>query len=122
MRFLLDQGLPRTAVNLLALAGVSAQHVGELSMATASDQQILEWAAKSQSIVVTLDSDFHQLLAASRARFPSVVRIRVQGLKGVELADLLLQVLKSAAIELSTGAVVSVTPNRIRVRLLPIGK
>jgi len=71
--------------------------------------------------VVTLDSDFHALLATARAAGPSVVRIRMQGLKGEPLATILQRVLTVAGTELEAGAVVSVTTDRIRVRLLPIG-
>lgn len=87
MIFLLDQGLPRSTVTHLASAGVSAQHVGLLGMATASDHQILDLARQSKSVVVTLDADFHRLLAASNANVPSVVRIRMQGLKGNDRAQ-----------------------------------
>ncbi len=52
---------------------------------------------------------------------PSVVRIRMQGLKGEPLAAILQRVLTVASTELEAGAVVSVTTDRIRVRRLPIG-
>ena len=90
-------------------------------MATATDAQILEAARQRQAIVVTLDSDFHTLLATACAVSPSVVRIRIEGLIGEPLATILQRVLTVASVELEAGAVVSVTTDRIRVRRLPIG-
>ena len=121
MRLLLDQGLPRGTVRHLADIGIAAEHVGDLGMATATDAQILESARERQAVVVTLDSDFHALLATARAVSPSVVRVRIEGLKGEQLAPLLERVLALAGTELEGGAVVSVTTGRIRVRRLPIG-
>jgi predicted nuclease of predicted toxin-antitoxin system len=122
MRFLLDQGLPRSTVKHFADAGVTAEHVADIGMSSATDAAILEAARNSGSIVVTLDADFHQLLAASGATMPSVVRIRIEGLKGDRLAKILVQVLARAGKELATGAAISVTRSRIRVRLLPIAR
>jgi predicted nuclease of predicted toxin-antitoxin system len=122
MRLLLDQGLPRSTVRQLADMGIVAEHVGDLGMARAADALILDEARQRQAAVVTLDADFHALLAASRAARPSVVRLRIEGLKGEQLASLLVQVLDVAGAEIEAGAVVSVTARRIRVRLLPIGR
>jgi len=61
MKFLLDQGIPRSAVAHLKNKNLHAEHVGQLGMAKASDQEILEKAIQSDAIVVTLDSDFHML-------------------------------------------------------------
>jgi predicted nuclease of predicted toxin-antitoxin system len=120
MKLLLDQGLPRTTVSHLAAAGIVAEHIGDLGMATASDDAILDTARQQQAVIVTLDADFHQLLATSRATSPSVVRIRIERLKGDQLAAILTQVMTIASLELAAGAVVSVTPMRIRMRKLPI--
>jgi len=120
MKLLLDQGLPRSTVKHLADAGIVAEHVGDLGMARVADDVILNAARQREAVVVTLDADFHQTLAISRATSPSVVRIRIEGLKGDQLAVILTQVLAMASTELAAGAVVSVTPGRIRVRALPI--
>lgn len=41
---------------------------------------------------MTLDADFHVLLALSGANSPSVVRIRIEGQRAEELASLLVSV------------------------------
>ncbi|MBI2825654.1 MAG: DUF5615 family PIN-like protein [Planctomycetia bacterium] len=122
MKLILDQGLPRSTVMHLVRAGIMAEHVGDMGMAKATDDAILSFAWRQQATVITLDADFHHLLAASRATSPSVVRVRIEGLKGDQLAAILIQVLATASAELTAGAVVSVTQKRIRVRSLPIGR
>src|SRR3990172_8716514 len=105
MKLLLDQGLPRTTVKHLANAGIVAEHVGDLGMARVADDVILAAARKRGAGVVTFDADFHQTLATSRAPSPSVVRIRIEGLKGDQLAAILSQVIATANAELAAGAV-----------------
>jgi len=122
MKLLLDQGLPRSTARHLAGAGFTAEHVGDLGLARAPDALVLDVARKRQAAVVTLDADFHAILAASRVASPSVIRIRIEGLNGEQLASLLMQVLAVAGAEIEVEAVVSVTAHRIRVRLLPIGR
>ena len=87
----------------------------------AADAVLLKEAAKRNAVIATLDADFHALLAVSGARAPSVVRVRIEGLKGEELARALLEVVAARSAELTAGAAVSVTTDRIRVRRLPIG-
>jgi len=122
MKLLLDQGLPRSAVRHLAAMGIPAAHVGDLGMARATDTLILDTARKRGEAIVTLDADFHAILATSGATGPSVVRIRIQRLNGEQLAAVLAQVCAVAGAEIEAGAVVSVTARRIRVRLLPIAR
>lgn len=121
MKLLLDQGLPRSCASLLELAGIDATHVGDLGMSDASDVEILDFAIESQRVVVTLDADFHGLLAERSARSPSVIRIRIEGLKSTEAADVVLRVIAAVGDELRNGAAVTVTPAKVRVRLLPLG-
>lgn len=91
-----------------------------MGLSRAADEQIIEIARTDQAIVVTLDADFHRILAQQGATSPSVIRIRIEGLKGDDLAALLATVLADASNELANGAVLSVTESRIRVRALPI--
>lgn len=89
MKFLLDQGLPRSTIRHLMSLGHEAEHVGELGMAAAKDECILAEGKSRGAIVVTLDSDFHGLLALSNATLPSVIRIRTQGLEGDGVAKVI---------------------------------
>ena len=117
---LLDQGLPRSAVVHLRTMGITAVHAGEIGLSTASDTAILEHARRNTFIVATLDAEFHTHLALTNAAGPSVIRIRIEGLRGAELAGLLENVLKSCGEDLSQGAFVSVSERSIRIRRLPI--
>jgi predicted nuclease of predicted toxin-antitoxin system len=120
MKLFLDQGLPRSALDHLRRSGIDSNHVGELGMAKATDQEILSYARQSDAVIVSLDSDFHALLAQSNATTPSVIRIREEGLRPEELAALLSVILNAASNELAAGAVVSATRSRYRIRRLPL--
>jgi predicted nuclease of predicted toxin-antitoxin system len=120
MQLLLDQGLPRTAAKLLRNSGIDTLHVGEIGMAAAKDIEILEHAEIEQCIVVTLDSDFHTLLAKDNAVAPSVIRVRIEGLKAKAFSVLIQDVLSQCSEALSeSGCAVTVQDQKIRIRRLP---
>ncbi|MBX7250640.1 MAG: DUF5615 family PIN-like protein [Candidatus Promineofilum sp.] len=120
MKLLLDQGLPRSAATLLRSAGIDTIHTGEAGLASADDATIIQVASQEGRIVVTLDADFHALLALSGADKPSVVRIRIEGLRAEPLAALLLALLAERSAELEQGALLTVQPKRIRIHYLPV--
>lgn len=91
-------------------------------MSSASDESIIGYAGQHGYSIVTLDADFHSLLALAGAKSPSVIRIRVQRLKAAELASLVLTVLERIGHEIHAGGIVTVTPTTIRLRRLPIRK
>jgi len=117
---LLDQGLPRSTVRLLVEAGIEATHTGDAGLAEADDAAVLERARERNEIVVTLDADFHARLALSGASGPSVIRVRIEGLRASELADLLAEIVERCAQDLESGAMVTVTESGVRVRHLPL--
>lgn len=120
MKLLLDQGLPRSSASLLRQLGYDAIHVGEIGFATAEDRDILKRALEEQRIVVTLDADFHALLALSGAVSPSVIRIRIEGLRANDVTNLLGQVLEQWGELLASGAVLTIQSDKIRMRRLPL--
>lgn len=120
MKLLLDQGLPHSTVLYLQNYGIEALHVSDRGLATASDSEILDFGRREDMVVVTLDADFHTLLALSGLARPSAVRIRIEGLQGAQLAQLLSSVVQVCGDELLKGAMVSVSETGIRIRRLPV--
>ncbi|MEM6399502.1 MAG: DUF5615 family PIN-like protein [Cyanobacteria bacterium P01_D01_bin.116] len=120
MQLLLDQGLPGSTASLLRETGIDAIHAAEIGLSTAEDTEILQKALEEERIVVTLDADFHALLALNESTSPSVIRIRIQRLKAQGMTDLLVRVINECEEDLLQGAVVTVETSRIRVRRLPL--
>ena len=118
IKVILDQGLPRTAAVILRARGWDVVHVGEVKLSDATDMQILQFAYAHERTVVTLDADFHALLMVDRRKSPSVIRLRFEGLKGEELAEILQGILNEVSDDLAQGAMVTVNRNAIRVHRL----
>jgi len=119
---LLDQGLPRSTASLLVEAGHNAIHAAEVGLSRASDSEILAYARQQDLIVVTLDADFHMLLAIQGAASPSVIRLRQQRLNAEQAAIAIEAVLHRGREALDRGAVVSATKTLIRFKRLPLPK
>lgn len=108
LELVLDQGLPREAAEHMRAAGFACTHVGEIGMHAAEDTDILAWALHRDSVVVTLDADFHAILAVTKARKPSVIRVRIQGLNGPMLARLLQGVVSTYRSQINSGCLLTV--------------
>jgi predicted nuclease of predicted toxin-antitoxin system len=120
LKVLLDQGLPRSTADLLRSWGLDCVHTGEVGLSKAKDEEILLRARTENRVVVTLDADFHRLLALTGSSQPSVVSLRTQGLKGGELANLLRGLLERCEAALDAGALLSVRGHHVRIRKLPL--
>lgn len=120
MKLFLDQGIPFSAARELRAFGWDVVHAAEAGLSRATDAEILERARSQERVCVTLDADFHALLALHHARAPSVVRVRREGLNGSALAALLRNIWPRIEAQVIAGAVVTVTDRAIRLRRLPI--
>ena len=121
-RLLLDQGLPRSTGAILARAGWEVVHVSDVGMSRADDTVVLQLARTERRACVTLDADFHALLATGGETTPSVVRIRKEGLDAAALATLLQSVWPGIESAIVAGAMVTITDHSVRIRRLPIGR
>jgi predicted nuclease of predicted toxin-antitoxin system len=120
MKLLFDQGLPRSSAEILRNKGWDIQHTGEVGMSRATDRQILEYARDEHRIVITLDSDFHAIMAVENLDSPSVVRIRKEGLRGPELAELVESIWARIGKQLENGAMATITEKAMRIRKIPL--
>jgi predicted nuclease of predicted toxin-antitoxin system len=117
----LDQGVPRDAASRFRELRYECTHVGEIGMGNAADAEILTWALKKGAVVVTLDADFHTILAVSGASGPSVIRLRMQGVRAAALVELIQQVLAVFGEDLKKGALVTIKARKTTCHSLPIG-
>ena len=120
MKILLDEGLPRRAAARLRERGVDAVHVTEIADAGTADLQILQEARTSERIVVTLDADFHALLAIHGWSSPSVIRIRREGLSAEDVRDLVIRLTDDHEAALQSGVALSVRAHLVGIRKLPL--
>ena len=120
MRLLLDQNLPLRAAVLLRDRGLDCLHVGEVSLYSAEDPEIIAWAESEGRVCITRDTDFHALLATRGSTGPSVIRIRIESLTPAETANLI-ELACERYRDFDAGALLTITPGKIRCRRLPIG-
>ncbi len=120
MKFLIDMNLSPAWVDFLAGEGFEAVHWSTVGPGTASDAELMRWAAAGGYVVITCDLDFPALLAATQRRKPSVVLMRSDVLTTRAVGGLLVAALRQVGAELSAGAILSIDAGRARLRLLPL--
>jgi predicted nuclease of predicted toxin-antitoxin system len=117
---LLDQGLPRRAAADLRARGWVVQHVSDLGLWKASDEEILEYASQQGLVVITHDSDFARLVAVANRAQPSVIHVRIARVTRERLVRLLGGLVPHVEDDLRAGCMVSVDEGGARVRRLPL--
>lgn len=121
MKFLVDQNLSPLLADELRTAGHDVVHAQDIGLATAADEAILRRALEEDRVLISADTDFGFLLAASGADRPSVVLLRLRTPRSAaRLAAVLIANLEGVAADLSAGAIVVLEDERVRVRLLPL--
>lgn len=122
MRVLLDNNLSPRLAKLLGAAGWDVVHIGALGLRAASDKIVLRTAHDDGRVLVSADTDFGALLAASHEPGPSVVLVRRIADRRVEdPTRILLANLPPLEDDLSHGCIVVIGEDSLRIRLLPIG-
>ena len=121
-KILLDQGIPYSTTHLMKEAGWEVTHVSDIRMDRATDEAILVYARANDYTCVTLDADFHTLLAINHYTQPTVIRIRQEGLNGAMLTQLLRDIWPKVEEVLKNGAMITVTEKTLRIRRLPVFK
>ena len=119
-RLLLDEGLPYRAAALLRQQGIDTVHVREVGLASEADEKVLEFGDRESRTCVTLDRDFHRILALTGASARSAIRIRAEGLRHNEAAELISRILAQLGSRLESPLAVTATRTSLRIRRLPL--
>jgi len=119
MKILIDMNLSPRWLGLLAEAGFEATHWVSIGPVNATDVRIMSHAAAHDLVVLTHDLDFGSILAATQGEKPSVVQIRAGDVSPEAIGLQVVVALRQMEPELSAGALLTVDPNRTRLRVLP---
>ena len=122
MRFLADAGISPRTVEFLTQLGHEAIHVRTLGLQRAPDLVLVEQARADNSVVITFDLDFGDILALGVLDKPSVVIFRLSDQRPDSVNQCLSVVLAERLPDLQSGALILVEDARYRVRKLLIGR
>lgn len=120
MKLLVDMNLSPRWIQVLTDAGIDAAHWSSVGLANAPDSEIMHYASAHDYVVLTHDLDFSAILAATHGEKPSVVQIRAEDVSPDVIGTNVITALRQMTDELEQGALVTVDPNRTRLRVLPL--
>jgi predicted nuclease of predicted toxin-antitoxin system len=120
MKLIIDMNLSPRWAKRLEDAGFIAAHWSSIGNPGASDTEILSYAAKTDSIVLTQDLDFGAILAATQGEGPSVLQIRSEDVSPEHIGTQVIMALKQMQVELEHGALLTIEPKQTRMRVLPL--
>lgn len=120
MKLLVDMNLSPRWIVIFADAGIEAAHWSTMGAYDAPDAQIMAYARANDYVVLTNDLDFSAILAATQGERPSVVQIRAENLSPDVIGKQVIAALRQMATELENGALLTIEPNRTRLRVLPL--
>jgi predicted nuclease of predicted toxin-antitoxin system len=86
----------------------------------APDEAYITLAIPEQRVIVTLDADFHAILATQGLTQPSVIRLRMHNPDPQEVALAIDEICKEHAGQLRDGCAISSKGKSHRLRRLPI--
>jgi len=120
VKLLVDMNLSPLWVQFFTNAGFESVHWSKIGLHSAPDTEIMDYASTNGYVIFTHDLDFGALLAVRQLSRPSVIQIRAQDILPSAAGEMIIRALTASASYLAVGALVTVDPNRSRIRLLPI--
>lgn len=120
MKLLIGMNLSPKWAGFLIEAGFNAVHWTTIGAANAPDTDIMRHAREGGHVVVTSDLDFGTILAITHGNKPSVVQLRSDDLSHEGIGKPVVGALRQLRDELEQGALVTIEPQRTRLRILPL--
>jgi predicted nuclease of predicted toxin-antitoxin system len=100
--------------------GEQGTRPGEGGGITLGTPAIMAYAAANGFVILTNDLDFGIALTIADREKPSVAQIRGEDLRPVSIGTHSVLALRQMRVELEAGALLTIGPKRIRLRLLPL--
>jgi predicted nuclease of predicted toxin-antitoxin system len=114
MRFFLDQMVDRCIADILRRMGHDVECAAQAGMACADDLEILEYCAKQDRVLVTLDEHFGDWTVAKLTVHAGVVRLKVHPTSSQNIEKTLIPFLERYATRDLRNILVIVRPAGMR--------
>ena len=117
MNLLLDENLSPRLVEILERLGHDAVHVSAIGLRSATDAAVFGEAVSSGRTLISLDTDFGEILLRSEIAKPSLLIFRQSRKFDVEaLANQIHRIVSVFETDISAGVLILVEDSRLRVR------
>ena len=120
MKILIDMNLTPAWVEFFSANQIESVHWSSVGNPRAVDPEIMDFARANAFVVFTHDLDFGNILAVTHARGPSVIQARVEDPVPDTIGKAVVGAIIEHAAQLDRGALVTLDPERLRTRILPI--
>jgi len=120
MKILIDMNLSPKWAEFFLAHNIEAVHWSSVGAADASDEEIIIYAKNNGYAVFTHDLDFSSILAITHNDKPSVIQIRTGDISPLNSAQLLINAIQIASLDIEKGALVTIDLNKTRLRILPL--
>ncbi len=120
MKLIVDMNLSPRWAGLLNSSGFQSIHWSAVGPANARDSDIMVYAAANNYVILTHDLDFSAIPAVTHGERPSVAQIRADDVSPDVIGLRVISALQQMETELEVGALLTIEPDRNRLRLLPL--
>jgi len=77
MKFLLDESMPRSSVNVLEELNLEVEHIRDIGMVGVPDNEIVDYARENKEIIIAKDIEFGNILTYPPSSHCGVVILRL---------------------------------------------
>jgi len=120
VKILIDMNIPLDYSKFLKEKEIETIRWSDVGLSNAPDEEIMQYAKANDFIVLTSDLDFSALLSMTHAIKPSIIQTRISLICADRAVDMIISAAKRYSNELAKGAILSINPQKARVRLLPL--
>jgi predicted nuclease of predicted toxin-antitoxin system len=120
VKILVDMNLSPDWVGYFQSHGWEAVHWSTVGDPSAPDRIIMNWAIVHGHVVFTHDLDFGTTLALSHHDGPSIIQLRDRDVLPRAAGEAIVTAIRQTESDLEKGALVVVSENKSRIRILPL--
>lgn len=116
MKVVIDMNLSQEWQPALTARGIDAVHWTHVGAGNAPDSEIADWAQVNGAVILTRDLDFGMLMATANRPMPGIIQLRLDQVGVAAHMKRVLETLAQYGAELRSGALITLSADKIRIR------